>query len=105
MTLLEREEFILLSEIVLGEEDQDRLVAVLTKRNASIGLLMSEDPKVFEDEITECLDRESLIIEKLEDERRKVVEKMEKVSRSRQAARSYSASYPLPPIPRFFGKK
>jgi hypothetical protein len=105
MTLLELEEFLLLSEVAAGEEDQDRLVAVLTKRNACIGRLISEEADAFADEIGECLDRETLILERLEAERHKIVKEMEKVSHARKAARSYSTSYPLPSLPRFFHNK
>jgi hypothetical protein len=105
VTALEREEFLLLTEIAVGEEDQDRLVTILTKRNANIGRLMAEEPDAFADELKECIDLENRILRKLEDERSKIIRKMERVSRSRKAAKSYSSSYPLPFLPRFFNEK
>jgi hypothetical protein len=102
MTVLEREEFILLSEIAVMEEDQDKLVSILIKRNANLPRLFREDLESFLDELKECLSRENLIIEKLEMERHKIVERMEKISKARKTSQSYSVHYPLPFSPKFF---
>ncbi len=105
MTLLEREEFVLLSEIALSEEDQDRFVDILTRRNTAIGRLVGESPEAFADEIEECLTRENMILHRLEEERGKVIERMDTLSKKRKALRSYAAAYPLPSAPRFFGSE
>ena len=104
MTFMEQEEFIVLSEIALAEADQDRLVSVLKKRNTFLSKLFREDHDVLSREAEECIRRENMVLEKLEEEKQKIMEKINKVSKSRQAAKSYSSRYPLPFSPRFFSE-
>jgi hypothetical protein len=102
MTILEREEFILLSEIAVSEEDQDELVSVLKKRNVNLSRLFKEGLEPLSEEAEECLSRENAILSKLDQERHKIVEKMEKISKARKAAKPYSTHFPSPVFPKFF---
>jgi hypothetical protein len=104
MTVLEREEFMLLSEIAITEEDQDKLISILKKRNVNLSRLFLENIETFSEELEECLSRENLILEKLEKERHKIVERMEKISKARKNCKPYSTHYPLPLSPRFFSE-
>jgi hypothetical protein len=101
MSILEREEFILLSEIAVTEEDQDKFVSILKKRNSNLPRLFRENLESFSEELEECLSRENLILEKLQKERHKIIERMEKNSKARKVYRPQSAHYPLPLSPRF----
>jgi hypothetical protein len=102
MTILEREEFILLSEIAVAEEDQDKLISILKKRNGNLPRLFRDNLESFSEEIEECLSRENLILEKLQKERHNILERMEKISKARKVYRPHSAHYPLPLSPRFY---
>jgi hypothetical protein len=100
---IEQEEFINLTEEALAEEDQDHFVVLLTGRNILMGNLINEDPDVFIEDVGEYTHREIRLVERLKDERRKVLETIDKLSKSRQMAHSYSTKYPIPFFPRFFG--
>lgn len=102
MSILEREEFILLSEIAVTEDDQDKFVSILKKRNSNLHRFFRENMESFSEEIEECLSRENLLLERLQKERHKIIERMEKISKARKDNRPQSAHYPLPLSPRFF---
>jgi hypothetical protein len=101
----EREDFILLTEKALDEADQDRFVEFLMKRESCIGHLLEKDPWVLEGKIEKCLFYETLILRRLEVERKKVIEKMDKLSKSVKAIRIYTPKFPLPPVSVLFGKE
>lgn len=101
----EKEDFILLTEKALGEADQDRFVEVLMKRDPYIGFLLKNDPRVFKDKTEKCLFYETLILNRLEAERNKVIEKMDKLAKSKKAIETYTPKFPFPSMPIFFDKK
>jgi hypothetical protein len=101
MNLLEREEFVLLAEIAVTEKDPEDFIRILKKRNTYIGRIIKEDPDVLRGDMEECLRREKLILQRLESERRKIIEQMEKLSKNKKAVATYAARYPFPSMPRF----
>ncbi len=101
MNLLEREEFMLLAEIAVTEKDPEEFIKILKKRNTYIGRVIKEDPELLRDDMEECLEREKLILQRLESERRKVIEEMEKLSKNKKAVATYAARYPFPTMPCF----
>ncbi len=104
MNLLEREEFMLLAEIAVTEEEPEEFIRLLKKRNTYIGRVIKEDPALLRDDMEECLKRERLILQRLESERTKVIEQMEKLAKNKKAIATYSARYPFPSMPRFIDK-
>jgi hypothetical protein len=101
MTLLEKEEFVLLSEVALAEERQEKLIDILRRRNRFLSNLFGQDHDAFSDEADECLRREDLILQKLKDERHKVLEQIQDVWKARLAAKSYAPIHPVPFGPPF----
>jgi hypothetical protein len=101
----ERDEFILLTEKALGEADQDRFVEVLMERDSFIGLLLKNDPGMFKDKIKECLLYEGFILDRLEEERNKVIGRIDKLSKSRRTPGMYAPKFPFPPMPAFIDRK
>jgi len=71
----EREEFVMLTQTALNEPDPDKFVDCLLKRNPYIGRLLKIDPQIFGGMAEEYLIRETLILERLEKERRDTIEK------------------------------
>jgi glutamine synthetase adenylyltransferase len=104
MDLQERENFITLTEAAFQEEDSDKFLECLMKRDPYITSLLKNDPEMFGDMAEECLLRETLILERLEDERRETIEKMDRLSKNMKAVRKYAAQFPLPPTPSFLNK-
>jgi hypothetical protein len=100
----EKEEFILLTEKALKEEEQDKFVESLMKRDSCIGNLLKNDPREFGEEMERCLFRETLILERLEKERIKVIEEIDKVSKNKKAIKKYTSKFPFPYMPVFFDK-
>jgi hypothetical protein len=104
MDLWEIEKFVMLTQTALNEPDPDRFIEYLLKRDPYIGYLLKNDPQIFGSMVEEYLFRETLILKKLEDERKETIEKMDKLSKNRKAVRRYASQFPLPPTPMFFNK-
>ena len=104
MDLREREDFIALTKVALKEEDPDKFVEYLMKRDTYIGSLLKSDPEMFGDMAKECLLREALILGRLENERKETIEKMDRLSKNWKAVRKYAAQFPLLPTPSFLNK-
>jgi hypothetical protein len=104
MELQERENFIALTNAALNEEDSDKFVEYLMKRDLYISGLLKNDPEIFGDMAEECLLRETLILGRLENERKETFEKMDRLSKNVKAVRRYTAQFPLPPTPSFLNK-
>lgn len=100
----EREKFVLLTQTALNEPDPDKFVECLLKRDPYIGRLLKIDPRIFGGMAEEYLLRETLILERLENERKETIEKMDKLSKNRKAVRGYTSKFPLPPPSAFFSK-
>ena len=101
----EKEEFIRLTEKALDEEDPDRFIEDLMKRDAHTGALLKNDPGSFGAETTLCLAHEQQILERLERERKKIIDEMDRLSKNKKAIRTYSPKFPFPPMPLFLNKK
>jgi len=94
----------MLTQTALNEPDPDKFVEYLLKRDPYIGHLLKTNPQVFGGMAEEYLCRETLILDRLEKERRETITKIDKLSKNGKAVRRYSSSFPLPPTPTFFNK-
>jgi hypothetical protein len=104
MDTQEREKFVMLTQMALNEPDPDKFVEYLLKRDPYMGRLLRTNPQIFGGMADEYLLRETLILEKLENERKGTIEKMDKLSKNRKAVRRYTSKFPLLPTPAFFNK-
>lgn len=104
MDLREMEKFVMLTQTALNEPDPDKFIEYLLKRDPYIGYLLKNDPQTFGGMVEEYLLRETLILKRLEDERKETVGKMDKLSKNRKAIRRYTSQFPLPPTPTFFNE-
>ena len=100
----EREEFILLTKKALGETDPDRFVQVLMERDSYTVLLLDGDPGILEETTEECLLYETLILKRLEEERSKIMGRVENLSKSRRVLGTYAPKFPFPPMPAFIDR-
>jgi hypothetical protein len=100
----ERDNFIMLTKMALGEKNPDMFVKDLMKRDPYISCLLKNVPQEFGKMAEECLHGEVLILERLEKERKETIKKIDRLSKNRKAVRTYSSKFPLPPSPVFFNK-
>jgi hypothetical protein len=96
--------FFELTEKALLEDDVDKLIEDLLERNSSVEYLTKNDVDISE-ESEEFLFRETKILERLENERKKLLKDMDELSRNRSVVKAYSPKFPFPPLPVFFEKK
>jgi hypothetical protein len=99
-----RKDFLELTEKALLEKDGDRMIELLQTREVACQHMISNNIDLGES-VKECLSRETKILEKLKDEKKKLLKEMENISRKKSAAKTYAPTFPFPPMPAFFDKK
>ncbi len=100
MDLMEKEEFIMLSRLALEAAEGEKFIEYLLKRDPYIISLLKDDPRLFGDDTRECLDRESAIQKRLEEERTGILKKMDELSK-KKTMKTYSSTFPFPPWPAY----
>ncbi len=93
-----REEFVMLTQNALNEPDSEKFIEYLLKRDQYVKQLVKCEPGMFGNMLDEYRLRESLILKRLEDERRKTLEKIAVLSEKKKAVRSYTSRFPFPPV-------
>ena len=104
MNSQEIEKFVILTQTALNEPASDKFIEYLLKRDPYIAYLLNNDPQIFGSMVEEYLLRETLILRRLENERKETIEKMDRLSKNRKAVRKYASQFPLPQMPTFFDK-
>ena len=66
--------------------------------------MMNRSAEMDEDALRVWLDKEKEILARLKEERKRVLEAMDRLSKRRVALRQYSPKFPFPPMPVFFDK-
>ncbi|MCX5813457.1 MAG: hypothetical protein NT178_13085 [Proteobacteria bacterium] len=99
-----RKAFVELTEKALLEDNIDKLIEDLLERNSSVEYLMKDDVNISE-VAEEYLSKETKILKILENERKKLLIEMDKLSKNKAATKKYSPKFPFPPLPVFFEKK
>ena len=97
--------YVALTDNAIPEEDIDKLIERLLEREPYAMDLINHRVELKEDEIEVFLSKEESILEKLKQERTKLLKEMVELAESRRASRAYSPSFPFPPMPVFFDKK
>jgi len=98
----EWEDFVRLTENALAEDDPDKFVLCLLKRGRFVAPLLKNDPEVLGTGTKKRLARETRVLERLEKERSRVIEAMDKLSKSRKNLHFYASKFPFPPMPVLF---
>ena len=93
-----------LSREAQKELSRERLIELLMERRGLIFDTRASGGRLDLplDELKECLEREVDLVSRLNDERHKLLEQMEELSKNRNAAQKYRAKFPFPPLPVFF---
>lgn len=99
------EEFKALTINALEEEDGESFIEILIKRDELIKKIVKENIELNSDEIDYLHGLEEKISERLEAERKNVIEGISTISEKKRAIRKYTPKFPFPPMPAFFDKK
>lgn len=94
-----------LTETALGEEDGTAFIGFLMQRE-DLARRFAGSPGLTDRTVAERLfEKEMLVIQRLEEERMKLLVEMDIYSQGRRAMRSYGPKYPLPPPVSFIDHK
>lgn len=89
----------------LEQEDGAAFIECLLKRQEVCERLALSSTVIDAEVAERFCGNEMRVIERLEEERSKLLAEIERYSESQRALRSYSPKFPLPPVPAFFSVK
>lgn len=93
-----------LSERSLTEEKPDKFIELLQEREPYSMDLINHGIKLDKEKAREFLEREMKILERLKEEKARVLKEMDQVSQTRKASRRYKSTFPLPSMPVFLDR-
>lgn len=94
-----------MTRAALEQEDSAAFVECLLKRQEVCERLALSSTMIDAKVAERFCSNEMKVIERLEEERSKLLMEIDSYAQSRRAARSYSPKFPLPPVPAFFSLK
>ena len=97
-----KDSFADLSRSAAEAKESDRFIALLLERSGLINDVIDAEATFSEKEVSEWLEREKVMLARLEQEKKEVIRKMDNLSASRKAVRHYSSKFPIPSMPVFF---
>jgi len=83
----------------------DDFIKILIERDGLIKKIVRENIEVDTEEIVYLRDLEERVIERLETERKNIIEYIGEIGEKKRAIRKYTPKFPFPPMPTFFEKK
>ncbi|MDD3845741.1 MAG: hypothetical protein PHC90_05200 [Syntrophorhabdaceae bacterium] len=86
----------------LGQEDGAAFIRCLLEREKVCGRLAASSKELDADAAERFYNNETRVVERLEEERLKLLMEIGQYSQNRRALRSYSPKFPLPPVPFIF---
>ncbi len=89
----------------LEQEDGAAFVACLLRREKVCERLAASSAHLDADVAERFCGNEMRVIERLEEERSRLLREIDRYSQNRRALRSYDPKFPLPPVPVFFSVK
>jgi hypothetical protein len=96
--------FMNLTDHAIPEQEIDKFIECLLEREPYAMDLINHRIDLKEDEIEDFLSKETRVLERLEQERAKLLKEMDKLAKSRKAKKAYSPQFPFPPLPVFLDK-
>ncbi|HOJ43629.1 MAG TPA: hypothetical protein PLW88_00245 [Syntrophorhabdaceae bacterium] len=99
------EEFKALTLAALEKTDTDGFIETLIKRDGLIKKIINENIELDTGEVDFLFGLEERVIERLEAERKNVIEGMGEIGEKKRAIKRYTPKFPFPPMPAFFEKK
>lgn len=99
------DEYKALTLSALDENDLDRFMEYLIKRDVIIKKIVKENIELNEDEIDYLYGLEKEVLKRLEEQRKTIIEDISAISEKKRAIRKYTPKFPFPPMPAFFEKK
>ncbi len=99
-----KNEYKALTGKALPEKDVDRFIEYLKTREPYSMDLINHRVPLEKGEADSMLENETKILERLKEERAKVLKEMERLSKSRRGAKTYASKFPFPSMPVFLDK-
>ena len=96
--------FMKLTDLAMPGKDIDKFIEYLLEREPYAMDLINHRIELTEDEIKDFLSKEEKILERLKQERTKLLQEMERFAKSRKVSRAYSPKFSFPPMPVFLDK-
>ncbi|MGA2106398.1 MAG: hypothetical protein ABSH25_02015 [Syntrophorhabdales bacterium] len=93
-----------LSSRALSEKDRERFISCLKERSSLLAQVAGKGIEAEEAVLKAWLEKEQEVLTRLQEERKRVLQEMDSLSRRRAAVRQYSPKFPFPPMPAFFDK-
>ncbi len=98
------EQVVELSTKALAEEDGDKFIEDLLKRDVLLVELIDREVEADRDLLKNWLEKELDILARLEKERTQLLKEMDNLSQKKRAMRHYCPRFPFPSMPAFFDK-
>lgn len=89
----------------LRQKDGTAFIKCLLEREKVCGRLAGLSSRLGSDVAQRFYDNETRVIERLEEERSKLLMEIDNYSQGRRAIRSYRPKFPLPPVSSYFSVK
>ncbi|MBA4416594.1 MAG: hypothetical protein C0392_01595 [Syntrophus sp. (in: bacteria)] len=96
--------FMKLTDRAMPGKDIDKFIEYLLEREPYAMDLINHRIELTDDEIKDFLSKEKKILERLKQERTKLLQEMERLAKNRKASKAYSPKFPFPPMPVFLDK-
>ncbi|MHB8110151.1 MAG: hypothetical protein ACYDHW_08975 [Syntrophorhabdaceae bacterium] len=94
-----------LTQAALNEPDAASCVSHLLRREQISGRLAEFSQALDQEAADRLYMRETQVIDRLEQERKKLILEIDNYSKQQKAVKSYSSKFPLPPSPQFFNNE
>ncbi|GEM_PF-385416 len=89
----------------LSEMDIDSFIEILLRRDALVKYILKNNVVLDEEDTMFFLELENNILDRLEEEKKKIINDLAVIGKKRRAINRYSPKYPFPPMPAFFDRK
>jgi len=98
-TLIEK--FHELTDKGLGEMKSEKFLELLLEREPYAMDLINHRIKLDKEKARDFLERETKVLERLKEEKARVLKEMDQLSKTRKATRQYRSIFPFPQVPVF----
>jgi len=96
--------FVELTTKAMEEEDIDNFIEYLARRSLISDKIIKCEIKPDEEDVRSLVELEKSVLERLEYERKLIIQEAERLSNDMKAVKSYTAKFPFPVMPAFFSK-
>jgi len=85
----------------LGEQKSEKFIELLLEREPYAMDLINHRVKLDREKAQEFIEKETKVLERLKEEKARVLKQMDQLSKTRKANRQYRSIFPFPQVPVF----